>query len=203
MSVLPIQENKDFDPLSALFVAQAAKPHEIHEINLRTLNPLQRALLVIDGTVTKFIEAYTMEPVEIRRLAQKTLPLTADHVWLEAPKGTPVVARQVLLQGKYSHTLYAFAVSLIVPDRLPNNIKQELEIDGEGLGQILANSRMESYRDILWYGKEISKGLPDVISHMEGKEFISRTYRIINGGKPIMVINEKFPQVSDWMPSLD
>ena len=35
-----------FDPLSDLFVAQSARPAEVHTINLRTLTPFQRALLV-------------------------------------------------------------------------------------------------------------------------------------------------------------
>ncbi|HEC83971.1 MAG TPA: DUF98 domain-containing protein [Thioploca sp.] len=28
---------------------------------------------------------------------------------------------------------------------------------------------------------------------LTGKDFLSRTYRIIVGGKPIMLINERFP----------
>jgi hypothetical protein len=54
-----------FNPLKDLFAAQSSKPETLREVNLRALSPFQRALLVIDGTVTKFIEAYTMEPVEI------------------------------------------------------------------------------------------------------------------------------------------
>ncbi len=50
--------------------AQASRPPELDELDLRTLTPFQRALLVLDGTVTKFIEAYTMEPLDIIRLAQ-------------------------------------------------------------------------------------------------------------------------------------
>lgn len=195
------EKGNDFDPLRDLFVAQAAKPAHIGEINLRTLTPFQRALLVIDGTVTKFIEAYTMEPVEIVRLGQEQRHLSADHAWLEASKGTPVIARQVVLRGQYSHTFHAYAVSLIVPKRLKDPVRQALELNGEGLGRILLNSQMETRREVLWYGKEKANGLPDVIRHQTQAEFISRTYRIIVEGLPIMLINEKFPYGVDGLPS--
>ena len=94
-----------FDPFRNLFVAQLARPAQLVEINLRTLSPFQRALLVIDGTVTKFIEAYMMEPVEIRRLSQVQRSLLNDHDWLEARQGTNVVAREVMLIGRRSRRM--------------------------------------------------------------------------------------------------
>ncbi len=174
-----------------LFVAQFAKPAYLDAIDLRTLTPFQRALLVIDGTVTQFIEAYTMEPVEIVRLNQETQRLSTDHVWLEAPEGTAVIARQVLLQGK--STLYVYAMSLIVSDRLPEVIKQGLEVDDEGLGDLLRRSRVETRRELLWYGLEHARELPPAIGHLADEMFISRMYRIIADGQPMMLINEKFP----------
>jgi hypothetical protein len=52
-------DNETFTPMSDLFVAQFTRPKHLEQINLRSLTPFQRALLVLDGTVTKFIEAYT------------------------------------------------------------------------------------------------------------------------------------------------
>ena len=43
--------------------------------------------------------------------------------------------------------------------------------------------------------------LPDIISHLEKEEFISRTYRIMAGGQPLMLINEKFPFNAEGLPS--
>ena len=54
-----------------LFVAQFAKPSDLEEINLSQLTPFQRALLVTDGTVTQFIEAYTLSTVEVVLLHQR------------------------------------------------------------------------------------------------------------------------------------
>ena len=59
-----------FDPLAGLMTAQASRPPELGDLELRMPSLFQRALMVLDGTVTKFIEAYTMEPLDIVRLAQ-------------------------------------------------------------------------------------------------------------------------------------
>ena len=59
-----------FDPLADLMIAKASRPAELGELELCMLSPFQRALLVLDGKVIKFIEAFTMEPLDIVRLSQ-------------------------------------------------------------------------------------------------------------------------------------
>jgi chorismate-pyruvate lyase len=190
-----------FDPFRDLFVAQSARPAQLEGVNLRALTPFQRALLVIDGTVTKFIEAYTMEPVETLRLGQERRSLSSDHPWLEAPGGTEVIARQVVLEGVYSRSLYAYATSLVVPDRLPAAIRADLDDANGSLGRILLDRRLETRRDILWYGRERLADPPAALRRYPEGEFLSRTYRIIAGGAPIMLIHEKFPVEPDRFPS--
>lgn len=182
-----------FDPLSDLLVAQVEKPGHLIEPNLRTLTPYQRALLTIDGTVTKFIEAYRMEPVHVVLLDQQTHSLEADHPWLEIEEGTSVISRQVLLQGKYSRTLYAYAVSLLVHDQLPEAVREDLKVNPGGIGRVLIKHRLETRRDVLWYGREHIDDLPAPVCHLTDGRFISRTYRVICKGNPFMLINEKFP----------
>jgi chorismate-pyruvate lyase len=67
----------------------------------------------------------------------------------------------------------------------------------------LNQNRLETYRDILWYGREHLTSLPAAIANIAGQAFISRTYRIIARGKPLMIINEKFPMDQDQVPSRD
>lgn len=182
-----------FDPFADLMVMQAAKPQHWQPVDLRRLTPFQRALVSIDGTVTKFIEAYTLEPVEVLRLQQQEQRLHSQHHWLAAPAGTPVIARQVLLYGKYSATVYAYAVSLLLAERLSADVVRGLDVEPAGLGRILLNSQLENRREVLWYGQEQIADLPEAIEVYTGHDFISRTYRIIVGGQPLMLINEKFP----------
>lgn len=182
-----------FDPLGDLTTAQFAKPAELKSVNLRVLTPFQRCLIVIDGTVTKFLEAYTLEPIRIRQVSQTVSPLQAAHRWLEAPQGTSVASRQVLIEAAYSQTLYVHAVSLVVLERLPETARERLEIPGEGLGRVLNEHNIESRRELLWFGKERVGELIAAVPDSASGEFISRTYRIIVEGRPIAMITERFP----------
>ena len=180
-----------------LFVAQFAKPPDLEEMNLSRLTPFQRALLVIDGTVTRFIEAYTFSPVEVILLHQEAQTLPTNHAWLDAEKGTEVVARQVMLQtgqkDSQHPTVHAYATSIIVLNRIPQAIREGLTLKGKGLGQLLQHSGLESRRDLLWWGLKRPKDLPEALVHLERKPFLSRTYRIVADGQPIMLINEQSP----------
>jgi len=141
--------------------------------------------------------ACTLEPIEAVRLQQQTQLLTTAHRWLEAPANTKVIARQVLLRGRYSSAIYAYAVSLVAPTRLPATLLRELDTEPAGIGRVLLNSQIENRREILWYGYEHLTDLPEEINQLMGDKFPSRTYRIIAGGQPVMLINEKFPMNTD------
>ena len=190
-----------FDPLEDLLVAQPERPANLGAVNLRTLTPFQRSLLVIDGTVTKFIEAYTMEPVETVRISQETRRLDSDHRWLDEPAGATLLARQVFLQGRYSGTLYAYAASLLARSRLSQAVLEGLETNPGGIGRVMLETGLETIRELLWYGREHVDRPPAPIDRLSSGDFISRTYRIIAGGRPLMLINEKFPIPTDSLPS--
>lgn len=195
-----MKTSEAFDPISELLVGNFEKPADLQEVNLRALTPFQRALLVIDGTVTKFIEAYSMEQVEVRLQEQYEKHLTEWHQFLEAPKATKVLVRSVSLRGRFSHKVYAHGISLIVPDRLPPADKKEFESGKESIGRILLNSRIEQYRELLWYGRETIKQPPAGMKDMAAGDFLSRTYRITSGQRPVILINEKFPLLEDNRP---
>lgn len=191
----PSRKQTGFDPFVDLLSAQVSRPLDLQSLDLRTLTPFQRALVSIDGTVTKFIEAYRLEPVESVLLTQQPQLLQADHPWLGLPAGSEVITRQVLLRGRYTNTTYAYAVSLLAPDRLPQSLLRDLALEPAGIGRVLLNSQIEHRREILWYGRENLTQLPDAIDRYTGNDFISRTYRILVQGQPVMLISEKFPRV--------
>ena len=182
-----------FDPLSDLLIAQIQRPPQWQDANLRALTPFQRSLLSIDGTVTKFIEAYTMEPVCVELIDQDVHNLEVDHPWLEIEAGTAVISRQVLLRGKYSQTLYVYAVSLLVYDQLPEEVREDLRLYPGGIGRVLIKNQLETRREVLWYGREDIQQLPEPVASLADGRFLSRTYRIICQDTPFMLINERFP----------
>lgn len=142
-----------------------------------------------------------MEPVEIIRLSQSSRVLPTNHPWLEAQANSPVIAREVILQGRHTARFFAYATSLVVPHRLPPDVRQHIDEAGDGLGRILLNSKLETRREVLWCGRESTRRLPPQVKNLGMSEFISRTYRIILGGKPIMLINEKFASTASDLPA--
>lgn len=183
--------------LNKLFVAQAARPPTLDDIDPSRLTPLQRALLVTDGTVTHLIEAYTFSPVEVVPLQEAEQASGIEHAWLELPIGNPVVTREVVLQTPATNAqaskIHAYAISHIVYQRLPMSVVEGLKSRTGGLGVLLQRTTWETRRDLLWWGVERATGLPDAIKHLESKPFLSRTYRIVAKKDPLMVITEKFP----------
>ena len=183
--------------MKALFIAQDTKPERLKEINLSRLTPFQRGLLVADGTVTQFIEAYTLAPVEVVLLQQTKQTLPIENIWLNLSAGEEVISRQVVLQT-YSQNesdpiIHTYADSIIVPQRLPHSLLKELESDKQGLGGLLRRSGLETRRELLWCGIETLSDLPSAAAHLEGETFISRAYRVFANQAPLMLINEKFP----------
>lgn len=183
--------------MKALFTAQEDSPPTLKKINLARLTPFQRGLLVTDGTVTRFIEAYTLAPIEVVLIQQARQTLHTEHTWLELSAGEEIISRQVVLQtdsrDEPSPIIHAYADSLIVPQRLPQSILDGLESDKQGLGGLLRLSGLETWRELLWCGIETLTNLPSAVKHLEGKTFISRAYRVFSDEAPLMLINEKFP----------
>lgn len=181
-----------FAPLAQVFIAQDQRPQHLQDVNLRTLDPMERALLVIDGTVTRFLEAYWMEPIDVVTLGQTEQILRDDHGWLELRCGCRVVSRRVLLRGQHSDRVYASAASLVDPKRLKQALQDKVGNMPKGLGRMLLSGRTEQYRELLWYGIERSKNLPPEMRILSSEYCLMRTYRIIVQGKPAMMITEWF-----------
>ena len=151
---------------------------------LADLPPFLRALLVTDGTVTKILEAYFWEPVEVRTLEQDFRTAERPVDWIQVSAGDRVLIRQARLIGGDSGRTYAEAFSVIRADLIPAAFRQRL-IDREiGIGVLIRDSGLESYREVMEIGVEQAE---------DGGERIFRTYRIIIEGEPVILITEGFP----------
>jgi len=154
---------------------------------LAALPPFLRALLVTDGTVTKILEAYFWEPVIVDTLGQEQVSAERDIPWVEVAAGDGVLVRQAQLRGADSGKVYASAFSVIRPERIPPGLRHRL-IDREiGIGVLIRDSGLESYREVMEVGV--------VEGDRPGGETrgVFRTYRIIIDGAPVILITETFP----------
>lgn len=188
----------DFDPVGRAFLAQDRRPAGLAAVAAGDLSPLQRALLVIDGTVTTFLAAWALEPVTVQPLGQRAVPAPdvaacPGAAWLELSPGDTVIQRAVVLRGADSQRLFAFAESLICVDRLPGALRAGLESGGLSIGQLLLLPGFASRREGLWYGRERGVVLPAPVAAAGPPDFLTRTYRVSAGAQPLMLITERFP----------
>lgn len=181
-----------FDPTRGVFTQSARRPESLEAVDVATLSPVHRALLVIDGTVTKFLEAYFLEPVVVERLHQSEDQSSGfDAEWLACDRGEPLLRRSVLLRGATSAGVFAWADSLLLPSRLSPTMRSSLETEPGGLGRIIIDSKLETRRECLWFGWQQVEEPP---SSLGVNRFLVRTYRILAAGRPLMMVTERFPQ---------
>ena len=104
-----------------------------------------------------------------------------------------VVSRTLLEKQSGTLTLFAFAESVICTERLPAALRSGLLSGGLSLGQLLLLPGFESRREGLWYGRERSGLLPPAVAALTEPDFLTRTYRVSAGSRPLMLITERFP----------
>lgn len=166
------------------------------QLPMEEVPPFLRTLLVTDGTVTKSLEAYFWEPVSVVPIDQGLRKAEYDVPWLKVASGEDVLTREVKLQGVNSHNVYATAFSIIRPKIIPAFFRQRLLRGEIGIGMLIRDSGMESYREVLEIGLERfpSFHYDQNSNRMEKIKVLFRTYRIVLGGEAAILITERFPK---------
>lgn len=156
-------------------------------------NPMQRILLVTDGTVTNVLEAYAREQIRVVKLRQVSEPAGQAAADLDVLESDQILHREVLLTGRSSGRIFVYALSQIVPARLDPRVRRGLTESLEPIGRLLEKNRVETFREILDARREPA-GVRAVHFGIDRRAvLVSRTYRIIAGRQPVMLITEKFP----------
>lgn len=150
-------------------------------LDLATLPPFLRVLLTTDGTVTNSLEAFFWEPVAVEPVLQEELSLEHAAPFIELEAGDRVLLRRVRLRGVNSKTVYVKAESLIRFDLLPANFQSDLKAKKLGIGELLRDCGLETYREILEVGCD------------DKSQDLWRTYRIVMDHRPFIQITEHFP----------
>lgn len=162
-------------------------------LDMEALPPFLRTLLVTDGTVTKSLEAYFWEPISIENLGQREIQLTEDVPWLGMEMGADALVREVLLRGENSRNIYAYAKSIINIRLLPSSIGDDLLAGKIGIGEILRERGLETYREVVDIGRQTDRSLAPVLGAAQCDELLYRSYRVVINHQPTLLITEKFP----------
>ena len=161
--------------------------------DLSKLPPFLRTLLVMDGTVTKALEAWFWEPVKVVPLHIESIELNEAVTGLESQTGDRALQREVNLQGGDSNRVFACARSTVLLKRLPKEIGDALESGKIGIGGLFREQGLETYREIIDIGYfSASDSDDELLIHLNG-EIISRSYQIWVNQNPAIIVTEFFP----------
>src|SRR5690554_2767630 len=116
--------------------------------SLSALPPILRLLLVTDGTVTRCLQAYFDEPVNVECLAQAQDELDQDVPSLQLASGNGALTRSVRLVGANTRRRYVYAQSMLNPGALNSEITGALLAGRMGIGELLQDRQFETRREI-------------------------------------------------------
>lgn len=141
-----------------------------------------KVLISSDGTVSNMLEAWFAEAVAVRVEQEEILVPDHDLILLNAAPDDKALRRQTQLIGKRTQTCYLEAEALILPSRVPEATLDCIQAHEAGIGKALRQARAETLREVLDWGIEAG--------------WAWRSYRIVMGGQPAMLITERFPIAS-------
>ena len=165
------------------------------ETHVGRLSPMQKFLLGTDGSVTQILEAITGKQVIIETREQKIVPAdpaTAERLGIG--QGDPVNYRVVEIKTLGGGEVLIYAISHAPIGRLSPEFKDDLMKADIPVGRIIQNHRIESRREIL--DARVSPATAEagrIFSIGKYEPLLSRQYRIIHEGQPLIFIEEQFP----------
>lgn len=153
-----------------------------------------RVLLATDGTVTKSIEAYFLESIEVVLLGHVFVEVEQGSAELDVSPGDSVLRRHVLLRGADTRLVYAIAESSIAYQLLPAETRRKLVDERQGIGELVRDTRMETYREILSISSANAGRWAASLEVGEDALVFSRRYKIFHEKRAIVYIQEVFPE---------
>jgi chorismate-pyruvate lyase len=174
------------------FTMQDERPPHIEEVEIEAVEPFLRGLLFTDGTVTRALGVQTLAPVSVEPVSQLHVAMPADVAgYLEVEREGESIRRQVCIGIAPGEPPVLWAESHLLPERLPPGFLGLLDGAPDGIGQSLQRFALESYRELLWFGLDST---PEWAAAEPANAVgaIRRLYRIVNGGRPAILISESF-----------
>ena len=125
-------------------------------------------------------------------MSQAVVRAEADIEWLDLRAADEIIVRRVNLRGRTSGVVYTRAHSLIRPQFIPEALRGRLVAGSLGIGELIRDCGLETYRELLEIGAS-----PSMPGRADGDDedgsVIHRTYRIVVGGRPAILVTEYFP----------
>jgi chorismate lyase len=162
---------------------------------IRNLNRDLRILIASNGTLTRILGIVANDEIGVQIVDQQVHRMAPGIPGLEHLPSGRVLQRRILLKGRSSGHPFVAAESLIAIDSLPTEITTTLTTTVHPIGEVIAGSCLETFKETaeVWIGRP-PDWLP-LAGHRNSEErIVARRYRVIAGGRPVMIITEYFLQ---------
>jgi chorismate-pyruvate lyase len=165
-----------------------------HSPDFPGLSPILRVLLVTDGTVTKTLEAYFGEGIEVDVLEHAERTSESPYPQIDIAAGDRILHRYVRLLGKVTRKVYAVAESAAVLEHISQRMRHQLVHEHKGIGELLREGRLETYRELLTATLTAAGRWAEHLRIAASASVVTRDYRIYQGGRAVLLIREVFPE---------
>lgn len=161
-------------------------------IDATQLTPLQRVLLVTDGTLTEILEAHFLERIELLKISERILRLDAGPVLAPLEAGEPVLERKINLMGARSRKKYVYAESQVLVSRLEPKFQAELLETNVPLGRLWRHHRLETYKQLVSIDGRPAGDLNVHLDCARDAPILGRVYNVFSSRRLVMRISEYF-----------
>jgi benzoate-CoA ligase family protein len=173
------------------FTEQHEAGKDLSHVEITQLDPFLRSLLFTDGTVSRQLEAHTLSPVAVETVEQTPSPMPARIArYLYTEPTEQCIRRRVVMKIGDTTELSVWAESYLMATRLPPEFFAGLDGNSQGIGGSLAQLKLESRRELLWFGLGQPPQWAD--SATPATTTLIRVYRMVTNGLPGMLICEAF-----------
>jgi chorismate-pyruvate lyase len=165
-----------------------------HSADFPSLSPILRVLLVTDGTVTRTLEAYFGEAIDVDVLEHAERASESPYPQIDIAVGDRILHRYVRLVGRSTRKVYAVAESVAVLEHISQQMRRQLIQEHKGIGELLREGRLETYRELLTATLTAASRWAEHLHVAATEGVVTRDYRIYQGGRAVLLIREIFPE---------
>ncbi|MHA1377103.1 MAG: chorismate--pyruvate lyase family protein [Candidatus Helarchaeota archaeon] len=169
-------------------------------IEKNELSPIHRILLHTNGTVTQVLREWIGEIINVVRLNNSYYrDLEKYNLFYKPNKSSLLKSREIILQNFSTKKNLVYALTFIQFQNLNQVTQYKLEHTDYGIGMILEQQKLETYREILEFHRiDVHKFKFFKNIFLKANSFIlHRAYNIIHEQKIWFTINEYFPAELD------
>jgi chorismate--pyruvate lyase len=173
--------------------AEVDHPAELSAAEIRKLNRELRILIATNGTLTRILSVLADDDIVVQIVNQQIHDEAPKVPELEHCALGRVLQRDIVLKGRRSGIPFVAAESLIAIDLLPPAITTSLTETDRPIGEVMATSCIETFKEEarVWVA-ELPAQLELDGYRNSRPSIVARRYRIIAGGRPVIIITEYF-----------